>query len=108
MSLHELNRQGVVGSIVEEDLATVIGWANGLGEGFWKAGHYVNEIKELSRLLGISLVHVPRAQNSMVNKLANWGLGLFDFNWQWASYRFSVVACIVALHIGLLAYVVVL
>lgn len=65
---------GIGGCIVEGDLVVVIG-SLGKGDGSRQLAH-VHEIRELSILLGISLVHAMREQNGLTYKFANWGIGL--------------------------------
>lgn len=61
---------------VEGDCKMVIGWGKGIGNGLWQLSVFIHEIRELSRLLGVSLVHIPREQNVLADKLANSGVGL--------------------------------
>lgn len=47
----------------------MVGWGLGKGSGFWKLGHVICNILDLSALLGMSYVHVLRDQNCLVDKL---------------------------------------
>lgn len=58
------------------DLATVVGWGIGKGDRLWKLAHFWHEILDLAKSLDISFVHVLREQNSLADKLANWGVGM--------------------------------
>lgn len=75
MGLRELKKLGAHGSTAEGDSFTTIEWGKGIGEGSWKLEHFVNEIQDISCLLGFKLYHVLRVQSSLADKLANWGSG---------------------------------
>lgn len=76
MGLRELKKMRDCGSIVEGDSFTSIRRSKGNGGGCsWKLSHFVNEMREISSMLGIQLDHVIRTQNCMADKLANWWVG---------------------------------
>lgn len=59
---------------VEGDSKVVIRWGGGNGQCSWRLSSYLYEIKDLVASLAISLVHIPRCQNSLADKLANKGV----------------------------------
>lgn len=67
--------KGVSGCIIEGDSTTVISWERGNNFGSWRLHHFYAEIKSLINILKAELVHVPRNQNSLADKLAKWSIG---------------------------------
>lgn len=47
-----------------------------MGEGLWSLAHHLNEIWDILSLVDIVLVHVPREESMLTDKLANLGVGL--------------------------------
>lgn len=71
MGLRELKQLVVSGCIVEGDSEVIIRWGLGHNPGSWRHSSSLYEIKELVAAMSISLHHVPRCQNSLVESLAN-------------------------------------
>lgn len=64
---------------VEGDSNVTIGWGMRKGNGPWHLVHFINDSRELTSLLAVSIVHVPQDQSVLVDKLANWGVRLPSF-----------------------------
>lgn len=79
MGLREINRMKLWGCEVEGDLAVVVSWGSGPSMGSWHLAPIIYEIRELMPLYSISLSHIDRSQNVLVDKLANWGGGEFPY-----------------------------
>lgn len=73
MGLREINHLMLKDCEVEGDSAVVISWGTRNCLGSWELAPFVYEIKDVVFLLFISLVHIDRSQNKLVDKLANWG-----------------------------------
>lgn len=71
--LRELKALGKHGCLVEGDSKVMVGWDLGLSEGSWALLHYIYEVREIIREIGVVLSHIPRCQNGEVDKLAKWG-----------------------------------
>lgn len=54
----------------------VVGWGLGLSMGVWKHASIVHEIQELVSNMNISLVFIPKDQNSLADKVAKWAVEL--------------------------------
>lgn len=74
MGLCELKLLKVFGCLVVGDSDVIIRWGGDQGPGSWHHSSSLYEIKELIATLSISLIHVPRCQNSLANGLANRGV----------------------------------
>lgn len=55
--------------------STITSWDRGDKCGSWRMRHLINEIRALIAEFNVVLFHVPRAQNSMADKLAKWSVG---------------------------------
>lgn len=73
--LREWRKMGILDCIIEEDSEVVVGWGQGKECKAWRVWDSVYDIKELQSELRCSYVHIPQEQNSMVDSLANWGIG---------------------------------
>lgn len=63
---------------MEGDSKVVVSWGLGRSDGLWQLAHYIREIRILMRDLDISLNQISRTQNEAEDKLARWGVGLFE------------------------------
>lgn len=76
IGLSELKKIGISQACVEGDSKVVIEWRMGSWMGYWKYASFVHEIRDLVASLNISFSQVPRSQNSLVDKVAKWGVNL--------------------------------
>lgn len=51
----------------------------GLSKRAWKYVNIIHEIRELVCSINVSLAYIPRDQNSLVDKIAKWAVGLNEF-----------------------------
>lgn len=72
-SLRELKKIRASLVCAEGDLKVVIGWGSGSCSGLLKYDHFIHEIREIVVSLNFCLAHMPRVQNSLVDKIAKWG-----------------------------------
>lgn len=73
LGLREIKSLGKCNCLVEGDSKVVISWALGISEGMWVLWHYLYEIRDLMREMGVVLSHIPRSQNGEADRLAKWG-----------------------------------
>lgn len=74
MSLRELKRSGLHGCVVEGNFEAVISWGMCCGSGSYRLLSILYEVRELVVSLSVSLSHVVRCQNGLVDHLANRGI----------------------------------
>lgn len=76
MGHRELQKTRDSNALVEGDFAVVISWGSGQSFGSWKYVHFIHEIRDLMASLAVTLSHILWSPNALVDKLANWGVGL--------------------------------
>lgn len=65
-----LKAGGNNGCYVEGDSMIALGWGRGQTRGSWRIHHFIEEIKVLAKEISATLIHVPRCQNDMANRVA--------------------------------------
>lgn len=63
--------KGAMGCLIKGDSSTVISWGKGQNYGLWRLKHLISEICCIKRDIMAVLIHVPRVQNSLADRLAN-------------------------------------
>ena len=70
----ELRRFGCLNPILERDSFSSIQWGSGKAIHPWRLADWVEEVQDISSLLGASFHHVLREANNMVDGLAREGV----------------------------------
>lgn len=70
MGLREIHNLNLHGSLVEGDSKVVVGPGLGCSSSFWKHAQLIHEIIDLVHVLNINLIHIPRSQNGLADRLA--------------------------------------
>lgn len=66
--------KGAMGCLIEGDSYSVISWGKGEMYGSGRLNHLISEIRCILRDIVAVLLHVPRAQNSLVDRIAKWSV----------------------------------
>lgn len=66
--------KGAMGCLIEGDSSMVISLGKGESYGSWRLNHLISEIRCIKRDIVAVLLHVPRVQNSLADRIAKWSV----------------------------------
>lgn len=61
--------KGAMGCLIEGDSLSVICWGKGEMYGSWRLNHLISKIRCIKRDIAVVLLHVPRVQNSLADRI---------------------------------------